>query len=193
MSDIRDMINTEMPNVDFHNNEIKCFIEAEFGDSVQFCKSSSKNMSTFIFSSSVSVSDITNVLRSTDCVQNAARDIRKALLTVDFGLEGKFGDEHELKDAWKNTDIPDIVLSFFATLFNKSKVSFQKQGLNQTDPNDLFQDDDMDSSLKLKALFQILYYYIHNGQKKTPLHLINGNFLFVEILDHKWVDGLTKK
>ena len=57
------------------------------------------NMSTFIFSSSVSVSDVTNVLWSIDNVQNAALDLRKALLAVDFGLDDKFGDEHELKDS----------------------------------------------------------------------------------------------
>ena len=64
MSDIRDMIKSEIPDVDFHYSEIKCFIEEEFGEAVQFCKSPIKNMSTFIFSSSVSVSDITNVVQS---------------------------------------------------------------------------------------------------------------------------------
>ena len=56
------------------------------------------------------------------------------MLAVDFRLERKVGDEYALKDAWKNTDIPDIV---FHNIFNKSKDSFQKQGLIHTDPNDL--------------------------------------------------------
>ena len=113
MSDIRDMINFDIPETDIKNNEVKLFMGEEFGDSIQYCKSERKNMSTFIFSSSVSVSDVTNVLRSIDNVQNAALDLRKALLAVDFGLDDKFGDEHELKDSWKNTHVPDIVLSFF--------------------------------------------------------------------------------
>ena len=64
ISDIRDMINVDFCETDFKNNEIKTFLSEEFGDSIQFSKSEQKNMSTFVFSSSVSISDINNILRS---------------------------------------------------------------------------------------------------------------------------------
>ena len=70
--DIRDMINSDNPEIDKKNNELKAFLEEEFQTNIQFCLSDSKNKSQFVYSSSVSV-------------KNAAEHIRKVLLNVDFG------------------------------------------------------------------------------------------------------------
>ena len=134
-------------------------------------------MSTFVFSSSASISDITNILRSTDNVKTAASEIRKALLDVDFGLDDKFCDDQETLG---KQHVPDTLLSFFATLFNKNKTSLLKQDrdLQIDDPLQDFADDIEDELLKIKSLFQILYYHITRGSKKTPLQLINAHAIY---------------
>ena len=86
MLDICDMINNENPETDMKNSELKAFLEEEFETNIQFCLSESKNKSQFVYSSSISVKDAINKLRSIDCVKNAAEHIRK-VLNVDFGLE----------------------------------------------------------------------------------------------------------
>ena len=116
ISDIRDMINSENSETDMKNNELKAFLEEEFQTNIQFCLSESKNKSQFVYSSSISVKDAINKLRSIDCVKNAAEHIRKVLLNVDFGLEDKFCDAQELKDSYSNTQIPDLLLSFFCNI-----------------------------------------------------------------------------
>ena len=103
ISDIRDMINNDNPEIDMKNNELKAFLEEEFQTNIQFCLSDSKNKSQFVYSSSVSVNDAINKLRSSDCVKNAAEHISKVPLNVDFGLEDRFCDAQELKNSYSNT------------------------------------------------------------------------------------------
>ena len=35
-----------------------------------------------------------------------------------------------------------------------------------------------DIPLKIKSLFQLIYYNIHNGKKKTPLHIMNSKAIY---------------
>ena len=42
LSDIRDMINDDNPEIDTMNNELNGFLEGEFGNNIQFCLSDSK-------------------------------------------------------------------------------------------------------------------------------------------------------
>ena len=86
------MINDDNPEIDMKNNELKAFMEEEFGNNIQFCLSESKNKSQFAYSSIVSVNDAINKLCSLDCIKVAGEHIRKALLNVDFGLKGRFYD-----------------------------------------------------------------------------------------------------
>ena len=45
ISDIRDMINDDNPEIDMKNNDLKAFMEEEFGNNIQFCLSECKNKS----------------------------------------------------------------------------------------------------------------------------------------------------
>ena len=83
-------------------------------------------MNLFVFSSTVGIEDVINSLRSLNNIKSGALDIRRALLDVDFGLNDKFCDADELKDSWKNIQVPEVLLSFFATLFNIKKMSLAK-------------------------------------------------------------------
>ena len=85
---------------------------------------------------------------------------------------------------------------FFSALFNKSKAFYLKRGLSQKEKdttNDLDQDTDTDESLKIKSLFQILYYHIHKGRKKTPLHLINAHAIYERCKSRELITAFNKQ
>ena len=44
-----------------------------------------------------------------DCIKAAGKHIGN----VDFGLEDKFCDVQKLRESWSNTQIPDVLLTFF--------------------------------------------------------------------------------
>ena len=141
ISDVRDMINNDNPETDMKKNELKAFLEEEFQTNIQFCLSDSKNKSQFVYSSSVSVNDAINKVRSLDCVKNAAEHIRKVLLNVEFRLEDRFCDAQELKNSYSNTQIPDLLLTFFTSLFNVNRTMLMKESLEE-DEICLFDEDE---------------------------------------------------
>ena len=183
------MINNENPETEMKNNELKAFLEEELQTNIQFCLPESKNKSQFVYSSSISVKHAINKLYSIDCVKNAAEHVRKVLLNVDFGLEDKFCDAQELKDSHSNTQIQDVLLSFFATLFNINQTMLMKESLEE-DETSLYDDDEEDyliengqnqnqkPNLKMKAIFQILFYQVPHGRKNTPLHILNAHAIY---------------
>ena len=59
-------------------------------------------------------------MRSLDNIKTAAATIRQSLLGLDFGLDDKFCDVEELKEAWRKKVMPNVLLTFFSTLFNRS-------------------------------------------------------------------------
>ena len=103
------------------------FLEESFGNQIQFCDSSKKNQSSFVFSSSVDIKVVINVLRSIDTIKSATNISRQSFFSVDFGLKDKFYDAEELKHAWRNTKVPDEILTFFSELFNIKKTSSLKK------------------------------------------------------------------
>ena len=188
ISDIRDMINNDNPEIDMKNNELKAFLEEEFQTNIQFCLSDSKNKSQFVYSSSVSVNDAINKLRSLDCVKNAAEHIRKVLLNVDFGLEDGFCDAQELKNSYSNTQLPGVLLKFFASLFNVNRTMLMKESLEEGEIC-LFDEDEEDYhensndqhqrlNLKMKTIFQILFDQVVHGCKNTTLHILKAHAVY---------------
>ena len=92
-----------------------------------FCKSELKNESLFAFSSSISIADVINTIRVTDVIKAPVVEMGKALLNMDFNLDNKFCDAHELHDSWGNTVFPDTLMTFLSALFNMKKISLPKQ------------------------------------------------------------------
>ena len=70
------------------------------------------------FSSKIEFQDIVKKMRSLDNIKTAAAIIRQSLLDFDFGLDDKFCDAGELKEAWRKKIMPDVLLTFFSILFN---------------------------------------------------------------------------
>ena len=129
-----------------------------------------------VYSSSLDITDVINTLRSLDGVKSAAQIIRDKLLNIDFGLQDKFCDAEELKLAWRTTKIPDELLVFFSEPFNINKITLLKDYYNEDDEIDKTQIDEKDSlkSMKIGSLFQIMFYNLRSGNKRTPLHVMNA-------------------
>ena len=123
--------------------------------------------------------------------------IRAGLLAEDFKLADSFCDAQDLEAAWKKITIPPAILTFFATLFNFNADNFSKkvvqaQNADEDDGNDNddddrgynedFENENDDNSQqvsetkkrKVLAIYQILYYVIHCGRRRTPLHVLNA-------------------
>ena len=97
----------------------------------------------------------------------------------DFGLEDKFCNAQELRESWSNTQIPDILLTLFALLFNINRTILMTEIFEEgnTTTFDEGEDDYSESSndqhkiinLRMKAIFQILYYQVVHCRKNNSL------------------------
>ena len=121
LSEIRDMVN-DKDDVNITNSEVKTFLISLMDNHIQFCPSTRSNESLFVFSSDVSLQDVVKILRSLDTTKEVANKIRKCLLKMDFGLNNSFCDAEELKHSWRNTAMPDELITFFSTLFNVNQA-----------------------------------------------------------------------
>lgn len=65
-----------------------------------------------------SLNALAECIQSVDPVEVCARIIRNSMAKYDLGLDDKFCDAHELKDACCNMTIPGPVLRFLGVLYN---------------------------------------------------------------------------
>ena len=81
--------------------------------------------------------------------------------------------------------MPDVLLTFFASLFNVNRTMLIKESLeedeiclfdeNEEDYHKNSNDQHKSLNLKMKAIFQILFYQVVHGRKNTPLHILNAH------------------
>ena len=121
------------------------------------------------------INDVFNTLRSLDGVKSAAQTVREKVLNIDFRQQDKFRDAEELKLTWRITKVPDEVLAFFSELFNVKETMLLKYYYNEDDEIDKTEtyENDVLKSMKIGSLFQIMFYNLHNGNKRTPLDVMN--------------------
>ena len=186
LSEIRDMIN-DNSDCFITNKEVKLYLAGYFGDKVQYCPSNHKNEPLLVFSSSVSIHDVVKKIRSIDIMKEAGKSIRNVLKDIEFSLQDKFCDAEELKISWENATIPDELATFFSSLFNISRGKlmhkFDIDSVDEcldVDTGDNYSDDSDDllcdntkcdtlsdtKMAKVKSLYQVLYYLVHNGKKR---------------------------
>ena len=126
VSEIRDLINDKNGENFLSNKEIKLFLVELFGSLIQFCPSERKNGSLMVFSSEIELQAIVKKMHSLDNIKTAAATIRQSLLDLDFGLDDKFCDAEELKEASRKKVMPDVLLTF-STLFNLINIVHRGQ------------------------------------------------------------------
>ena len=175
-------------NVHVYNRDVKKLLIECYGNSIQFSPSNRVNEPEICFSSDITIEDLTKTLRNKDIVQSAGEILRESLKRVDFQLDDTFCDGSELKHSWENTPIPDQMLTFFSALFGirrsrMIKIEMFDVGRGERDDDD-DEDGDSDSEYdpdehiehaiqkqhtQLNSLFQIMYYQMFSGSRKTPL------------------------
>lgn len=79
-----------------------------------------------------------------------------------FDLENKFCEEHDIKTSWENMKIPQPFTQFFRQLFD-----FDEGTLSQNYSPNIYHEDfkknKMLKLLKIKSVFQNLYFLYNNG------------------------------
>ena len=138
------------------------------------------NKSAMVFLKTSTAEMMADRIRSNDPLVQSAKILRDSIMEIDFGLQDKFCDKHDLEKSWENIVIPPPVLTFFAVLFNFDANHFKANIENDDAESD--DDDNIPATDKVSAgkqrkmisLLQIMYYILHNGRKRTPLHLMNG-------------------
>lgn len=192
LSDVRDLIQ-DSDGLTVKNCEVKKFLLQVYDEQIQFCPSVRKYEPLLVFSSDLSRDDLARVIRSRNTVRDAGDILRKALLKVDFGLQDKFCDSENLETSWTGTKIPDALLTFFSSLFGVRKAL-----LMQTEPCliDEEQGEEEESgvagNIRLHSIFQILYYHLHNGSKKTPLHVLTGHNVYDRCKSKELITSLNR-
>ncbi len=191
LSSLRDTLNSNMKEVEysFKNREVKLFLMQHFKSKIAFSQSTSANKSDMVFMANITQSEMVDVLRSHSPLEESANIIRQELLNVDFDLDDKFCDAQELEKAWNDMIIPESLLLFMSVLFNFNPEHFSTVN-PETDEEDEeeetieddtgAQEEHIKSNIsvvkkrKMLALFQEMYYVLHRGRKRTPMHVMNA-------------------
>lgn len=163
LSVIRDSVNNKLAECgsseQMNNREVKVLLQKNFGNPMAFLYSHKANKSLMCFASDAcSAQTLAETIRNTDPVKECASKLRDCLLEYDFGLEDRFCDATDLRAAWDNIDVPKPVLDFLKVLFNVDS----SHGCS-------------DAKLKqILSTFQFMFYNVHQGHKRTPLHVMNS-------------------
>lgn len=174
LSDVSQLINDEH-NYTVKHSKIKAHLINFYGDRISFVYPKQKSSSILFHSSNVG--NIIDDSYKHDCINKCAETLKNCLKETDFSLANKFCDRYDLQSSWENANIPEPFLQFFTKLFDIDKQDILKTNLN----HDLF-DEALDvsheiKSLRVKSLFQIIYYMRYNGRKKTSLHTLISLFV----------------
>ena len=99
----------------------------------------------------------------------------------------------------KNTKVPDEFLTFFSELFNIKKTALLKNYYENIDeqeaeekPENEYDERAASKSAKLGSIFQIKYYNLHSGTKKTPLHIMNAVELYEKCKSRELITSFNK-
>ena len=89
--------------------------------------------------------------------------------------------------------MPHELIYFFSHLFNIPQSYFCNHQVNACDIED--DDDGPDLTrkvMKIKSLYQILYYNLLGGKKKAPLHLFIGHSVYEKCKSREVLTSLNK-
>lgn len=209
LSEIRDYLNTKETGILIRNSEVKHFLLKFFGTTIKFSTPTQNNKSLIVYSSKLTTEEMTEKVRSLNVLKDAGRLVRNALKNTDFNLDQKIGDAQELKNSWNSTLIPQTVIDFLSEVLQVGRLSLMSKSRENgeilfdiTDDGELdsdTNDENEEGLLKESSLFcrimsivQILYYNIHRGKKKTPMHLMTGHTVHEKCKSKSLITSLNK-
>ena len=182
---VRDCVNRAITSCHrVTNKEVNVLLRNHFGDRIRFSKAKEANKSIMFFGKDVNVEFMAQRIRANDPIRQCAETIRECLLKYDFDLQDRFCDMNDLKTAWENTKIPEPLLNFFSTLYDFDAGSFDSSrkivglGGDVEETSEIRGGVSSSTCRKMLVLFQIMYYNLHNGRKKTPLHVLNSQAVY---------------
>ena len=120
--------------------------------------------------------------------REVASSLRDILFSTSFDIDDKFGDANESEHSWENISIPEEFVYFFSTLFKLPQTKL----FNQYDPNHESNDFKDRKVTKLKALYQIMFYMVHNGTHKIPLHLMVSHDIYEKSKSREVITALNR-
>ena len=168
LSAVRDETNSlKKTKSEITNRDVKNYLTEHFSNSIEFSVPSDKKKPTLFYDSSVSLDTVIDALKPHNLLKNSAYIIKNSLNKCAFNLEDKFLDEINLRTAWENSQIPDELQIFFQEMF-----SIRKRRVISSE--NLDKEISIQKHLKIKSLFQIMFYILRNGEVKTPLHTMIG-------------------
>ena len=163
--------NKHGPELTIKYTKIKpCFIE--HFDKIAFVYQKVRNKSQIFYTTNAKA--IENYYNKNN-IKEYANIFSDAMKNVNLNLNDKFCGECDLRFAWENIDIPDSFVSFFSTFFNFKMTNIYNEEENN-DPSSSRNDVTL---LRIKALFQIMYFLKYKCKclQKTPLHILLGLFI----------------
>ena len=123
-----------------------------------------------------------------DEMKRCGAQLRETILKQDFHLQDKFCDASELEQEYKEILIPNDVATFFSGLFGLENM---QKSLTSDDQEE---DSNAHSVLfkKILSLYQIIFYILHNGRKRTPLHMMNSEAIYNSCRSKTLLSSLNK-
>ena len=176
LSSMRDLCNSIINTTDhrsFTNKELKVLLLHHFGDEILLTVPPNPSHSSMVFVNSIDKGDMAEALRNSNPVKETALMMRQILLKESDPLEDKFCDANDLSDAWCDMVIPKPILEFLCTLLNVDFKCFYKD--NENNPK-----ISIVKRRKIMALYQIIFFDVNNGEKKTPLHVLTSEMIHNE-------------
>ncbi len=199
LSLIRDECNLQLWNQknvvsDFNNREVRMLLVDRYGDKMSFSNPKEANKSTIAFlQDCCSKEDMVDMLQSINPIKQCAKEIRQALLNEDFGLSDKFCDANDLRQAWTSIVIPEPVKTFLITLMDFEGFDFEETTVTNDEDDEGDDEDGLDGDngidekdeeksahgsvqkkRRILSLYQLVYFMVHSGRKRTPLHILNA-------------------
>ena len=172
--------NKQQVNYKFTNRDVKMYLIIVYKNELSFFSPpGSSRLPTMFFR----VGANTGMSGGNDCDLNAdvlkrcGRLLRQCIMKHDFGLDDKFCDSTDLEDAYNAIVLPDQVGQFFSGLVDVDIDCDNGEG-GET----ILEDSDINSETakhdKILSVFQVIFFVLNNGRKRTPLHMLNSEAVY---------------
>jgi len=127
----------------------------QFGEDVCFTYPSDRKKSQMVFRTNIQCAEVVETLRSNDPVKLCAEKLRIECESFDFSLDNSYCDASDIALSLQQYEQnrPDSWNVFFDTLLTHRKMKSDH------------------AKRKCDNIFQTVFNLVHNGKKKTPMHI----------------------
>lgn len=118
---LRNEFNEKYLSSDIHisNRRMKSLLIEHFGDSIYFTYSKDPSVSQMVFSNKITVAQLAEEIRNSDCIKECAETLRSDIKSYDFGLENTDCDAKDLFKSFTEAKnkVPKSWLKFCSAIF----------------------------------------------------------------------------